>query len=336
MKKLLLIPLALIISLSASYAQSVPKHEFSFSASYSLTNTFICYIQPDQSATLSKSNYSTSLMSSLAPMSFEYTYHFDDHLGITTGISILGYAVAYGSTGQRQYCAEGSYSFDNSEPPPIINAPRRAPAPDKQVYGYEYSFTPEYEQNDLVMEFISIPVLAYYRSAFGNGKWNFYSQAGFKFGYAIAGQVNSIAHSDLKVSTLKISWDVDHKVLEKSDPVEKTYSSKKAVEHCIWNDECNRFNIFASLEGGVRIPIWRSLGIYTGVYADLGLLRATKYSHKQQYSLSEDMETSLFGAREETPQITADKDGFTLTIKDKPLLRGVLPFSAGFRVRIAF
>lgn len=345
MKKLLLTTLALILSLASAFSQSVPKHEFSFSASYALKNTFLCSIRPDQTASLNAAGKTdVTLASSLVPVSFEYTYHFDNHWGISTGISLSAFASSYWHSGQRQYCTEGTFAFpkaDDDVPPPVINAPRRAAnrapkAGDPVQYGYEYSFDADYERNELVMEYAAIPVLAYYRSAFGNGKWNFYGQAGFKFGFSFAGQVNSITNSTVQVSSLNIAYKDGQAVFSKGEAESKQYSKNRALEHLVWNDDCNRFNIFASLEAGIRIPIWRSLGIYTGIYGDLGLLRAVKYSGKQQYSLGEEMETSIFGAREETPQITADKDSFTVTLRDKPLVRGVLPFSTGFRVRIAF
>ena len=99
------------------------------------------------------------------------------------------------------------------------------------------------------------------------------------------------------------------------------------------------FNVYGCLEAGVRFPVYRAFGIYFGGYADLGFLRMVKYTVNQflTYSTGINPSGSIFAAAEDKLNLTKnEKDYLVVSFSKEPMYKGILPFSAGIKIKFAF
>ena len=331
MKKVLF--LALLLSAATVFGQNVPKHEFSFSLSYSPVHTYICSIPKEESSYVKGRAYDGQDAMVYSPIQFEYTCHFNDNWGFSTGLGVEGFAVRYLSTGTHNYYIERiHHTIEESSTSPAQNPVTLTEC------GVAYSFSKE--QHELTEEFIVVPVLLRYRQSFGNGKWNWYAQGGVKLGARLYGAVSSSADNEVGTSKINIYMYRGNYQLQNDNEAKISYNSKyDLIDSSDTDDELRRFMPFASIETGIRIPVWGKLGIYAGVFADLGLLRAVKATNTYMFEGGDSLDTSPFGARSEVPHISITEEDrqlyYTLMVSDKPLVRGVLPCAAGFKLRIA-
>ena len=303
----------------------VPKHEVTVSASIAY-NSFLYSLQPGEDKGL-KTAYLDAFSFSICVFPFDvtYTYHFNKNWGITTGVGLNAFGTVIDETGSHLKYKSGTYPIPtvDSDPPAFIET-----APIGMKYKYNH------EDNSMSQIIVTVPVLAQYMLPFGNGSWNFYAQGGLKLGVHVYGEKFSEISSKIMSSEVGIyrygnSW----KTITNDEEEEEISSSRVGTT----DSNFRRVNLFASLETGIRIPLWRCLGMYVGGYADLGLLRATKVSN-YTYSAANTGEllSTLFSAREERYTISATESEYTVTAGKKGYLRGLLPISAGMKIRIAF
>ena len=333
--KILFIHAALLIGMVATAGEKpsaktkppyVPRHEVTVSASLAY-NSYLYSVQPGEDKGLKRGSYldEFSFFACIFPFDLTYTYHFDKHWGITTGVGFHAFATAIEETGRHVGYTEGTYPLPtvDTDPPTFMET---------SPIGMKYKF--KEEDNSMTQVLATVPVLAQYMLPFGNGSWNFYVQGGLKLGIHLYGEKFSevssrVVSSDVGIYRYSNSW----KTLTRDEEEEDI----SANPHIGTDDsDYRRINLFASLETGIRIPIWRCLGIYVGGYADLGLLRNTKVSEYPYTAYDGAFLSTLFSAREERYTISATESEYTVTAGKKGYLRGLLPISAGMKIRIAF
>lgn len=325
-KSLLLIPsavLLLAVSLSLKAADKpkkdstpfVPRHEVSIqiSASY---NSFL-YWQGNPNRRFTPDFEVTPLLTAF-PLGVEYTYHFNKHWGITTGFGAHAFSVEGDGENDSYYSIEpGRYAL------------QEAPVPIGYVYTFsrtEFSFSSMY---------LSVPVLAQYLHPLdAKGKWNLYAQAGFRAGFQLLGNVDDdVPFFDGNKQAVGIRTENDKIVIEPMGEVTKMPSKSGSLDV---SDEIRPFNLFCCVEAGVRFPIYRAFGIYAGAYVDLGVIRSIRRTETPFYKGEDHLSNSLFKAPVDWPVTTRDGDSVEITASDKPMIKGILPFSAGLKFKFAF
>ena len=314
------------------YSQTpfVPKHEVSlyFSTSF---NTFL--YGPTGRYSVERNGYNLLWMS---PFGIEYTYHFDNNWGISTGLGFTYIDLTLYSKGNSySEITPGIYPDNTNEPVRV---------------GVQYTFSGE--QHWVKAAYFTVPLLAQYIFPLDTGhKWHFYAQAGLRLGvnFPALGFIYDVAsydgHDEVLAKPLGIHG-------ENSTPVIEPMGTSQVVGHSgsnLYNmlsgrHAIRRCNLFGCVEAGIRFPIYRAFGIYVGGFADLGVLRATKrsndfFQYKEEihpYGTGHELISSIFTANLDGFDYTVDGDDFIITQSQKPMLRGLLPFSAGLKVKFAF
>jgi hypothetical protein len=210
----------------------------------------------------------TAQFSKFFPAGFEYTYHFDSHWGITTGFGLSHHPyIDLGSSGTHTVVTTGTF-------------PLRAGL-DTEVYR-EYTFTDECLT--MVLDYITIPVLGKYMYPIGKG-FQFYTQAGFRLGVLLCGEV--------ELSTSADSYSFVEMTLDGNFFGENRYNIPADASRCCITNELQLyhgryiggedigdhtryfrdFNLYSSVEAGIRIPIYGSFGLYAGGFIDVGMIR---------------------------------------------------------------
>ena len=310
----------------------VPKHEFSIQGGCSY-NTI--YMAKSGDETIERGKYRPASMkfSPLLPAGFEYTYHFDSHWGITTGFGLSHHPYFNnGSTGTHTVVEPGTYPHANSN---------------KAVF-HQYVF--EDESLDFVLDYITIPILGKYMFPVGKG-FQLYTQAGFRLGLLLAAEMDFATGSNgcsLTEMTLDGSTKESYIPLDNFEAQlcsiddELMFSHGRSVGGGE-EDEVRYFrpvNLYSSLEAGVRIPVYGSLGLYLGGFVDVGMIRPVS-SQKNIYPVMSE------GRRVSVPllenwcavqdmSITKDKDNYVVTANQQPFIKRVIPLSAGLKFKIAF
>lgn len=313
----------------------VPKHEFSIQGSGSYNTIFLSKTGSEKIERVKFVDYNNKKYGPLFPAGFEYTYHFDSHWGITTGLGLSHHPYFNeGSTGTHTVVNTGTFSMEGNPNPTVYR---------------EYTFANE--SQEFVLDYITIPILGQYMLPVGKG-FHFYAQAGFRLGILLAGYAHLGSDSD--------SYSVvSGKLVGNFTDENRTFSSWESGRSYIRNewqlyhsrtfggdhpdDNTNYFravNLYTSLEAGFRIPIYGPLGLYAGGFVDVGMIRPIP-ARKHIYPVIEDGNVTsvppleMWCAREDVDVTT--KDGtYTVTADQKPFLKSIVPFSAGFKFKIAF
>ena len=312
----------------------VPKHEITLSASIGY-NSFVLGGKHTTGAPIRAEDWldEFSYGAIFFPFGVGYTYHFNKNWGIYTGLDAQACAAGYDDNGYHyNYIYDGTYPMTVAQ---SSNPNRFDPSQMTELYT-EYGL--QRESHSITGLYLNIPVMAQYLLPFGGGKWNFYAQGGVKLGIFLYGEANTRFSSDVEFIHHGIYTYNSKDYTYISEPETMKISGMGNVYYSNGEKEFNPVNLFAALEAGIRIPVASFFGIYVGGYADLGLVRATKRSPVHMYQGGERPLTSIFSAREEKAVVTSSDnfhETFTVTNSKRPYIKGVLPVSAGFKIRFA-
>lgn len=307
----------------------VPRHEFSIQTGYSFNRVLYSVNGPNSFDV----NKETFFLAWLLPSGLEYTYHFNRNWGITTGLGMSLYHLYFGNAygpfksynaGEHPLtgtvCTETEYSFEQSW------------YPADATLGYQYMYT----------YYFTVPVMAQALIPFGkSGSWNVYVNGGLKLGFAMKNFTGSphdiyetLCHvTDFSADTYKLR---NSGYLKTGQPYSGQWEEVHPAEDLMSCDDTRKFNLFGSLEAGVRIPVYSLFGIYVGGYVELGFLRMVKKSGQPFFGGDTNTARSVFSAAENSATVTVDGETVTVTPSNRPLLNGLLPFSTGIKVRFAF
>ena len=310
----------------------VPKHEFCIQGSFAF-NTISMAKSGNETIEMVRINTIHRKYSTLFPAGFEYTYHFDSHWGITTGFGLSHHPYFNnGSTGTHTVVEPGTYPHAN------IN----------KVFFHQYVF--EDESLDFVLDYITIPILGKYMFPIGKG-FQLYTQAGFRLGLLLAAEMDFATDSNgcsLTEMTLDGSTKDSYISLNNFEAQLCSIDDELMVSHgrSVGGGEedevryFRHFNLYSSLEAGVRIPVYGSLGLYLAGFVDIGMIRPVS-SQKYIYPVMSDGRRVSVPLLEnwcaiEDVTITKDKDNYVVTANQQPFIKCVIPLSAGLKFKIAF
>ena len=312
----------------------VPKHEFCIQGALS-SNTIFLKKAGDEELERVKGDEYNLKFSKFFPAGFEYTYHFDSHWGITTGFGLSHHPLfEVGSTGTHTVVNTGTFPLREGSDPKIYR---------------EYTFTDEY--HSMVLDYITIPVLGKYMHPIGKG-FQLYAQAGFRLGFLLCGEeeLATSAHSYSFVEmTIKGNYFGEDRYDYSAEAERCSITNELQLYHSRHigggdiGDDTNyfrNFNLYSSLEAGIRIPVYGSFGLYAGGFIDVGMIRP--FSRRAHiFPIMEDGKRTSVPALEtwctrEDVKVTHEGDIYTVTADTKPFYSSIIPFSAGFKMKVAF
>ena len=310
----------------------VPKHEFCIQGSFAF-NTISMAKSGNETIERVRINTIHRKYSTLFPAGFEYTYHFDPHWGITSGFGLSHHSYFNrGTTGTHTVVEPGTYPHAN------IN----------KVLFHQYLF--DDESLDFVLDYITIPILGKYMFPIGKG-FQLYTQAGFRLGLLLAAEMDFATGSNgcsLTEMTLDGRTKDSYISLNNFEAQLCSIDDELMVSHgrSVGGGEedevryFRHFNLYSSLEAGVRIPVYGSLGLYLAGFVDIGMIRPVS-SQKYIYPVMSDGRRVSVPLLEnwcaiEDVTITKDKDNYVVTANQQPFIKRVIPLSAGLKFKIAF
>ena len=296
------------------------RHEFFFSGSLAYS-TYLCFPHQGMSAKWEGYVEEGAFLPCLFPVDLGYTYRFNRHWGLSTGVGIHMHEVFYGDTGTHTHYYDAEHIADNAGSTLSVDPPGHQMT---KVIGEQYYC--EWEEHNMVGIYVTVPVLVQYRRPLGYRKWDLYGQGGLKMAFLLFDEIESdgsrLHYQQIGTFQEGATW----KTMLGPSRSKGGYHSDGTVRP---------YNVYASLEVGVRIPLGRSFGIYAGGFVDLGLLRATPVQDCAVYCSYDSRGAALFNAVEDAATVTFGNGSYSVTRSTEPYLRGVLPVSAGLRIRFA-
>lgn len=221
------------------------------------------------------------------------TYHFTPRLGLVTGAEVAFYksSVAVERLFSAQYIEK--YSMSNWS------------MPGEEGPGSIYNRLDNFRETQQ-MYYLQVPLMLKYMIPLGKKKaQNFYIAAGGKFGLGLSGSyhqqadlVRFIYHDRFGTQTTNTGWVLLSRL--NNNDTYYYYASKDIVNNAYggapisaadklnpaWDYKAKMqlgINVMASVELGFRWALAEGLGLYTGIYADYGLINPVKASGKALY-----------------------------------------------------
>ncbi len=238
--------------------------------------------------------------------------HFDEHWGLVSGAEVAYYkgSVAVERLISAQYIEE--YNLIQNYTPLTLS--QEGPG---MIYNRLDNFT---EQQQML--YLQIPLMLKFMAPFGAAKaHNFYIAAGGKLGIGLSGTfdqkadvVRFLYHDRYGTQTANSGWVLlDHLnnndtyyYVENIDVIKNAGPTAPEKYSPAWDYKGKMqlgLNAMASVELGFRWRLSDALGLYTGIYADYGLLNPVKASGKALYQndptwITETEEPMLIGQQD--------------------------------------
>ena len=289
----------------ATNLSSVPKFEFTING-FGGMSTFLYGVKAEPEFGMEKGKLNPDFVDGLAPGGgLGFVWHFSKHWGISSGAEFMMYRAKIDVT---NFAGRTNPDFDYGA----------------QMFRFN-KFSEKQESYNL-----EFPIMLQYMTPIGAAKANnFYVEAGARLGYMLKTKYeqdfNKMEVGDYSIDNVQgdreIGWD----------PNDRSFSNKGDIDM--------KLNVVGALETGVRWKLSPAVGLYTGIYAGIGLINPVKNSYFSVIvaEANDKLYHSVLEAKENI-HYTGEIDGnkaMPYTGGDK-LLAPMRTMAAGLRLRLTF
>lgn len=289
----------------ATNLSSVPKFEFTING-FGGMSTLLYGVKAEPEFGMEKGKLNPDFVDGLAPGGgLGFVWHFSKHWGISSGAEFMMYRAKIDVT---NFAGRTNPDFDYGA----------------QMFRFN-KFSEKQESYNL-----EFPIMLQYMTPIGAAKANnFYVEAGARLGYMLKTKYeqdfNKMEVGDYSIDNVQgdreIGWD----------PNDRSFSNKGDIDM--------KLNVVGALETGVRWKLSPAVGLYTGIYAGIGLINPVKNSYFSVIvaEANDKLYHSVLEAKENI-HYTGEIDGnkaMPYSGGDK-LLAPMRTMAAGLRLRLTF
>lgn len=323
-----------IIGYEESVSYTPVKHEFSLYGKGGLSTLLYSIDKDDR-------DRSGSVKKGLGgTVGLGYVYFFNPNWGIQTGVELA----IYNSTANFADSLRMKYT--------VLDSPEDFY---KQYFSSAFSKHVEAQRS----MYLQIPIMVQYQT---NGRHRFYAAAGVKAAISLGAKYDISAEVDNMLYSESI-WETDDGYSGwtseefyigngEDNPEEDYYKEAYFVGYKLPYEKSGKsslnFNLLGSVEAGMKWGLSTNWSLYTGLYADLGILSAkTKNVFDKEHTMSwshprysEDGDMAISAVAGDANPTEGSGDGYTYDVKS--VLESefssatIRPFAAGIKVGVAF